>query len=194
MTNTSVQKFAQSFGLGAFVLLAIAACGGNGSSAPSNPVGAFRPTSIEASYSKENFTGPEGVIVTGEARKYVVTEGTPETIVMDIAATTQVGQDMKIVGDRKYVATDYCAGFSPDHLQSCTHLAVMFYRTQGEQNQTRTFLFKSINGKFEALCSRDVVYKDSAEAFTALKAECDPDVKPSPTPDETAAPAPTATP
>lgn len=197
MIQSASQKFAQAAGLSALVLLALSACAGNGGAASTGPqVSTFKPAGVKATMAVDNFSTPQGGIVTVPARRYTFNDGVQNPIAMGISADTPAGQALKEVKDAKYVATDFCAGFSAEKIGSCDYIAVMLYRSQSGKNETRSFLFKpNAQGEYDALCNRDIAYTNSEEAFKALKAECDPDQQiPAATPASTPAPTPTATP
>lgn len=197
MFQSTYQKCAQTAGLTALVLLAVAACAGKGESTSTPQVSTFKPGYMELKNSQANFTHPSGGIISVRSRQYQFRDTPSHVVTLNVASDTPAGQGTETVGDAKYVATDFCAGFSSDKPGDCAYVAVMLYRAQGGKNETRSFLFKPSQGRYQMLCSRDVLYKDGAEAFEKLKAECDPDPQPEQQPVEVppaASPTPTAAP
>jgi hypothetical protein len=196
MFQSTYQKFAQSAGLTAFVLLAVAACAGSGGSSSTGPqASTFKPGYMKVGLSQENFSSPQGGIISVRARKYTFSDGDMKDIAMGVTTDSPAGQALKAIGETKYVATDFCAGFSADKPGVCDYIAVMLYRGQSGKNETRSYLFKpNAQGEYGFVCSRDLAYADANVAFSALKAECDPDQTPAPSQTPEATATPTATP
>ena len=201
MLKSQIKNGVVYTGLSAIALFAFVACAGKGSSAPGAPPSTFVPLNIKASANtKENFSTPNGGIITVEARSYEFSDEKgvgqqPNAVKLKMAGTGPVGQDLTSVGEAKYVGTDFCADYKAEDPKACSYLAVVLNRTVADKNETRSFLFKNTPEGFQLVCSRDQAYPDSQQTYEALRKECDPapaaTPTPVPTPAETQTPAPT---